>query len=553
MGRTAVMLIGVSRVDGLGVLRAVDSGVAAMRDWARTQTTHIVEITDLDGSAVTVDRILGEVEALIADPLISRLVIYFSGHGVYASFSEYWLLSRASTHSHEAVNVAGSVVLAQALSIEHVVLISDACRTPAQTLAMAQITGTPMFPHRPAIRQTTSVDVFYGCLPGRPSIEVLHPDGSGYVAVFTRAIASALDGTSGEFVQDEGADGRFVRAHRLRELLPGRVRGILDELAVPLLHDVEPWSDVRSRPDQWVSRLPAGPAGGRGAGAGSGVETVSSRTDDVARSLRQALDDARDISGAPNEVPWMQSVPTWAELVIHVDGVGVERVHSPGWKAVFDDDPHGATILIESARGDAARAGSFTLQLADGGCLVVPLGRDATARVEAREGEIRSVAFLLPRFFRRRARRSEQLLRRAVEDAARAGMFAPDDGELEELLAIMRGRKDADPALALYTAYALQARGRYDEIAEMRTIMEMTTGWDFYDLELLCGFGAPRDGPHRGAVAPGYPALSQGWPLLFAADEATDEQRALDRVRRGGLWTSFTAEAWPLLTGRAGS
>ena len=130
--KRAVVLIGVQQANNLPQLQAVWKGVAAMEDWALSQSVApdlIVKITDEDND-VFPNRISKPIKDLINRNDIEQLIVYFSGHGVIKGFSEYWMLTDGLEDANASVNVTSSVELARRSSIPHVIFISDACRTP---------------------------------------------------------------------------------------------------------------------------------------------------------------------------------------------------------------------------------------------------------------------------------------------------------------------------------------------------------------------------------------------------------------------------------------
>jgi lipocalin len=111
------------------------------------------------------------------------LFIYFSGHGIHVPGSEVWLLSRALYDPQEAVNVSGSHDQARYGGFSHVVMVSDACRTPARDLQTQQVEGSSIFAN-PMPRSSNPVDVFFATSLGDPSLEVKNSDNK-YEALYT--------------------------------------------------------------------------------------------------------------------------------------------------------------------------------------------------------------------------------------------------------------------------------------------------------------------------------------------------------------------------------
>jgi hypothetical protein len=106
---------------------------------------------------------------------------------MYNLGTEYWLLSDAPEDSNAAVSVALSQDRARIGSCQHVIFISDACRSTVAGQQFASIMGGNIFPSpsHPA-RPEQSVDLFFACGFDSTSIEVRTADGSeGYRSIYT--------------------------------------------------------------------------------------------------------------------------------------------------------------------------------------------------------------------------------------------------------------------------------------------------------------------------------------------------------------------------------
>lgn len=102
-------------------------------------------IIDSEGP-VEPGRIRDAVDSFVNAPVsYEQLLVYFAGHGVNLRYSEYWLLSKAPKDTQAAVNVLGSATLARYCGIGHVVFISDACRTAADSVRAQFVTGSKSF------------------------------------------------------------------------------------------------------------------------------------------------------------------------------------------------------------------------------------------------------------------------------------------------------------------------------------------------------------------------------------------------------------------------
>ena len=99
-----------------------------MERWAKRQGIGTVKVFTDEAGAVDVGAIKRAIREIVDAGNVEQLLIYFAGHGVNIQRNEYWLLSDAPRDSNAAVNVRGSVQLAEDSGISHVVFISDACR-----------------------------------------------------------------------------------------------------------------------------------------------------------------------------------------------------------------------------------------------------------------------------------------------------------------------------------------------------------------------------------------------------------------------------------------
>src|SRR5438105_2969861 len=167
----AGVFIGVDKTGGLQKLNDAAGGAQRMYRWAIGQgfTTpdNATLITDAGGKVVRLDAIYDAVAALVNGPGADQLIIYFAGHGVNINRGEHWLLTEAPVRASAAVNVAGSVELARYCGIQHVVLISDACRVPTESIQAQNVRGQDIFPNDGTGDRAKPVDQFFACFLGR--------------------------------------------------------------------------------------------------------------------------------------------------------------------------------------------------------------------------------------------------------------------------------------------------------------------------------------------------------------------------------------------------
>ena len=263
------VFVGVDRTGGgLPTLRAAASGAAKLRDWAvdpalgAMDPTNVHLINDAD-AIVTPDRIIDAVEAVIGNG-VDQLILYFAGHGLLINMLETWMLSEAPRRGDAAISVARSVVAARRGRTPHVVIISDACRTPAREIDTQSITAVSAFPNEPAGGPQKRVDVFYASAPGQAALELNTLDAQG---IFTEILHDALSGIlyvaggkEAEVLQPGGGGdfSKYVWSGPLGEYLENAVGERLLQLQID--KDQAPTFEVQygDRNLHWLARIPSG-------------------------------------------------------------------------------------------------------------------------------------------------------------------------------------------------------------------------------------------------------------------------------------------------------
>lgn len=211
--KTAVVAIGVDKVRPPFVpLQAAAAGAQKFAAWGESQGFDVFRLCDSAGARVTVAEVTKTIQQVIDAGVYLKLFVYFSGHGVLlAPGSEVWLLSDAPDVSGEAVNLTQSLLYARFCGLEHVVFISDACRTPptffGTTHALTPVSIFPFLTPRPGL---PPIDVFYATLPGSPAFEV--KAANGYEGGLTNCVLEAFNGKVPALVQELnlGGKGRWV-------------------------------------------------------------------------------------------------------------------------------------------------------------------------------------------------------------------------------------------------------------------------------------------------------------------------------------------------------
>jgi hypothetical protein len=262
--KRAAVLIGVKKSGDLPLLPAVSEAIAHMRAWLLSQgltDDQIKIIVDDERTPVVAGQILDAVKELAAPSDVEQLVIYFCGHGVVNNQSELWLLTDAPESSEAgAVNVDRSENRARNGVFEHVIFISDACRTAAPGLQYQQVGGSSIFPNTGVQRaEERSVDRYFACGLNMPSHQIRAGGSDKFESIYTRTLVSALQGDFHDAVcvgqSDAHAGKRLVHGFRLKKVLKAKVPAAMETAGVSWEDWQMPDARINSDPGMWISDL----------------------------------------------------------------------------------------------------------------------------------------------------------------------------------------------------------------------------------------------------------------------------------------------------------
>ncbi|HEY9311287.1 caspase family protein [Williamsia sp.] len=570
MHRGAVF-IGVDRTGaGMPVLRAAASGARQMHDWAvdpergGMEPANVRLLTDA-GTKVTSDGVLTAVEELVAAG-VDQLIVYFAGHGLLVDMIETWMLSDAPNRGNAAISVGKSIQAAKRGKTPHVVIISDACRTPAHDLDTQSLTPVSAFPNSLGTGSRPRVDVFYASAQGEAAIEINTVAAEGiYTSVLHEALHGRLYDAQGlerdVMVRGNHGDPRwYIYTNPLCVYLEAAVSARLAELDLDM--DQSPTFDVQVGVNKrWLASVDRGDDGPilRGIGATNLESTVSRRslstiTADLYRAAvgpPEAFESELVLAESEGAGRFASSIRSLLDPVatgdaappakggrrcLRVRGASIRRAMSPGGAVATD----GGVV-------DFSGSGTHmvTLELDNDTATMLPMVEGQVLEVHV-VGRHISAVFFEPDTTTGR----EQNLRRikAIATASAQRRRHPDVLDGVDLAALLsRGRPD-DLTLSVYQAYALHSRQDLDRLAELRTrLAEQRNGIEFLDLALLDAESSSRPGFGAQLVTP-FPLLTQGWDLI------PDDRPALwsrTGQLRGhllpSLWTVFGSAATDLL------
>jgi hypothetical protein len=226
----ALLAIGVGNTssDSFPKLKGAVKDAKAFHAWGKAQGFDCKLFVD-ERKKIRFADVFEALDEFVSKGIYSQIVVYFSGHGILkAPECELWLLSGAPHVPSEVINVRSSIDNARASGVEHVVFISDACRSLPVDMSQASLgVGNSLFSfihYRPPLPE---VDVFYATLPGNVALEV-PPDATNQRdrGLMTECLLEALEGRVPEVIcafDDAGQASSVVPCRPLKTWLTSRV------------------------------------------------------------------------------------------------------------------------------------------------------------------------------------------------------------------------------------------------------------------------------------------------------------------------------------------
>ena len=578
----AGVFIGVARSGGLPSLQDACQGARDMHTWAVAQ--GIVDgkyaklITDED-QKVGVDRIFEGIDELLAGAGIDQLVVYFAGHGVNINRNEHWLLSDAPRNPNAAVNVTGSVELARYCGTRYVVFISDACRSAPEGLQAQGVRGQDVFPNDGVSDRARPVDQFFACVLGRTAAELADPKASAasYKAVYTGALLDALHGYRPEILDKSGdaADpARYLRPVPLEAYLEREVPARIRALGLHYRYSQQPEALIMAHPG-WLSRIMQVPSAPlvrfahqpRGPGPLSELRGATADLLDTAMlgsdegrlrrevwKVEQRLEpDAASLAGQIRDT-LAPFGPDNFEIRcgIKVRGTTIDDCFTP----LMRREPVSDTVVRVHPYGH--RAASVAVRFGTGAGAVVPVFDGYLTALTVRDGELVDVGFEPSANIGPGRSGPDQLetaraVKAVLAAAARHSRLALPDKLAALRLARLADSLPTDPALLMYSAYALRDWQEETDIAHRQsTRVSGQFGATLFDLALL---GRQLVGQRliRGRVAdtlvvPFTPMLARGWALLDAHRFTLDPAlTGVDTTMLDSTWSLYTSDGYARL------
>ena len=586
--KRAAILIGVSHAEGLTKLHAVADGVKFMRQWALEQgmnEEHVITITDENGGRVSGDDVELAVLDMLNDTGLEQLIIYFAGHGVTLDLGQVWYLSRALESASQAINVDATIKRASLCGLDHVVLISDACRTAPKTVQDMGTMGRPLFSNPKAGAKRTFVDVFYATRLGAPSNEINNQESSeGYRAIFTDSLLHALRGKNSKICEDDETLGtKVVRPWPLSDFLADDVPARYMKLTGDWSKTQEPESYIHSREGKnWISDVNlVQPTGHESFDVP--IETTD-ETLQIIRSARSAMEASgqlvKGLIRGPDHVlkdAVLNMVRARVEALREVEhekefeestvelmepfgptgfesqcgfkirGAKIVEVHCKKHHRIHEDqqavgidtaEPQSTLLVFDNGYGTLLAALPEFV-----GSLTVSESRDSSAKSKIvlsdfhYEPDVQSGRYSSFESSQDRIRG----LRAVIATSVQRGNFRLQGDDAAELSRSMQLGKSIDPSLALYSAHGYSRLGGDERLEEMYYFMKNDLGRVPLDVGLLAEKMIDKELQSHEFV-PFLPMLSQSWSLLPAYDvKFPNGLEGIDRhMVHGSLWTLYT-------------
>lgn len=574
----ALIAIGVGNTSGGGFprLRGAVNDAKAFYAWGKTQGFDCKLFVD-ERKKVRFADVFDALQTFVKDGIYSQIVVYYSGHGILvAPECELWLLSGAPEIPSEAINVRGSIDRARASGVEHVVFISDACRSLPTDMTQASLSvGNPLFPHihhRPPLPE---IDVFYATLPGDVAHEVPpDPTSQRDRGLMTQCLLEALEGRVPEVIHsfDEAGQASSVVPCRplktwLTAALPLAAAAV--SLQVRQLPDVRVESDPARKYLAKVAAPPSSqPSSAELAYGASQMTTLAAHEPAVRRRLipSNASSGTRRIGRARGAALSIQINPAKldrreAAITRILNSTGAPRpgasisIKGAVVRSVVCSEH--AELLTDSRDSWIEHESEAPLALrfeSGSGFIVSPLpGYLTTVVVE--DGRIATVNYTPASGWHGHdglgssLRELEERRAAAAVDALN-GLYSLDNVE-SRMTEGLRCFGRIDPTLAIYASYAYARAGQFDEVVDIYSAMAADLQAVPFDVAMLAAGASEAALP---AAAPGMPLLTQGWLMLdrfrgALPDALFDAREFLEP----SLWATFSDKGMNILEAHVGA
>lgn len=566
------VIIGVDKTGGLPKLNAAGKGANDFNNWALSQGFVTRLHTDATGP-VTINDIHNSVSEFVNQRRYSLMIIFFAGHGILKSATdERWLLSNSPANPNEAVSVLPSKMLARKTGIDHVVFISDACRSIPNDPLINEVSGSIIFPNIASTLKKTDIDMFYATRPGDPSYEVKEDLATkNYSSIYTKYLLKGLGGTVPEILSDlkEGDDEILaILANDLELYLESVVPLAAEKINITLIQN--PDAEVTSRTPKYLAKFRPG--------SFKETESTPVKANEISNQYKKKyrgsgfIDyDVRDrfseyfgLEG--NEMT--DSVKASVAKLVNAKGresfetktgftiIGGSETYVETINGKVDIFREGNVIHIrvyESKKSAPATILLLFPQTNSAVPLAVLPGFIGTVVLE--NNKVININYSPSRNSNRMgytAGESEQIekSRAYIATAARYGLFKLEGEKdfITNMASYIRMNKAFDPTLGLYAAYAYAQAGDYKGIKSIYGYMKKEPEPVLFDVSMLNQIMNNFKIDSLIKVAPFCPLLTQGWSYLSTDYEQFQPiLKDLSKYLIPGLWTTFNDKGVDLI------
>jgi hypothetical protein len=578
MKRRVVLAIGIDRCGNLPSLPGAVYGAKQFAEWAIHQSYDAVDlITDESDRKVRFDDIRAKVREVVEALDVSRLILFFAGHGCSTVLGDFWLLSNYNTDSDEVISVALSEAHARRCGIDQVSFISDACRNATRgqqffsQRSLFQKLRRPTTPAQWDRFAATDIDATAQEITGNvtgtgPGVAVTESYG-----IFTNCLMQALNGNVIAAFDGRKSEHRCISSASLATYLEKTVLSESSLRAQPQYVDAiaswRPPNDIYasfpkdhiipsvSGLDREIDRFHRGeePELDEMPRPPEPERRTSVAADKIRKFREQRNRRIRGRSQKFAKAEGSRSSETHTGIILVGSAIKRVAAHPSHWSLrernanqVAVESELAATVLMEITEGNwiaaVAVPGFITSLLIERG-LTVSLAYAPSAN---------------SRFATRQAMYQNQItpgLGRwtALMEAGKT----PDTKSIIDIVEVLRGFDIADPAVGIIAAHAYERAGHLDELKDLANFFVMakdeqgrSPGWVPFDLAFLSGLLSVRRSRERRPsrsrqafrLAGSFPLMSQGWGYLEADDDRVPW--TVLNARQGllpALWTTFDA------------
>src|SRR5262249_13551978 len=431
--------------------------------------------------------------------------IYFSGHGMAFSTSEFCLLTGAPDDLNEAISMVECIDAASRSGIPNVIFITDACRSLPVDFDNSKLHGTIVFPKGSFIQEdhALEVDRFVAASPGAASYEVSIAV-NNYTGIFTATLLDAFAHPQAGMVTNvDGVNvvtNRALKTYLLKEV-PARLKAAGAQVVQ------YPDSKIESPDRTYIGRALAEVAAVSSAPrqptiadvanhqlSQTGVGPLGSLGGINSEVLTKAAQDSGFVAAKNSILVAKHPESFQAETGLAINGAVLRDVWIAGpiIPEIVSRGSREGGGTSAFVRIPTSRPVTVGLLFDDGGGTVIAALPGFTGNIVVEGGSVKSVAYA-PRGGYGDLGKEVDELHALMATAADFGVFRIEgDRETrtaaaERLANKVRMGKEVDPTLGIYAAYAYADANITYQAQSVRSFMRGNLGVDLFDVALMAG------------------------------------------------------------------